>query len=94
MFCSMLVDGGAPDQIAGTVTVSCHLRSLPLLPRVYEVRAAVETKEAFEYFDWQPVATLRIGDTTRTALGPTSQSNLYLEGPIDVSHEWRIDPVL
>jgi ABC-type polysaccharide/polyol phosphate transport system ATPase subunit len=35
IFCSMLVDGGAPDDLTGTAVISCRLRSVPLLPRAY-----------------------------------------------------------
>lgn len=93
VLCSMLVDGGAPENISGTVVIECRLRSLPLLPRIYEVRVNVESKESFEYFDWQPVATFRVDEPAEPALGPASQSHLALEAPIHVSHEWEIERI-
>jgi hypothetical protein len=90
IFCSMLVDGGAPDELTGTAVISCRLRSVPLLPRAYEVWVAVDSKSAFEYLDWQPVAVFRVGEAPEQAAGPASQTNLALEGPIHVSHDWEV----
>jgi hypothetical protein len=51
---------------------------------------AVDSKSAFEYLDWQPVAVFRIGDALEEAAGPASQTNLALEGPIHVTHDWDV----
>jgi hypothetical protein len=88
IYCSMLIDGAALPEATGSHTVSCTIPSLPLLPRVYEVRLAIETPEAFEYFDWQPVATFRIEHGPIRASGPASQSSLTVEGPVYVPHSW------
>ena len=90
IFCSMLIDGGGPDEIAGTVTISSRLRSVPLLPRAYEVWVAVDSATAHEYLEWQPVASFRVGEPSEPAAGPASQTNLALGGPIHVPHDWEI----
>jgi ABC-type polysaccharide/polyol phosphate transport system ATPase subunit len=89
--CSMLIDGGAPASVSGDFTVSCLLRSLPLQPRVYELRASIDSPEGFEYFDWQAVATFQVEDTLDRRPGPASQSNAAIGGPIRVPHEWKVD---
>jgi ABC-type polysaccharide/polyol phosphate transport system ATPase subunit len=90
IFCSMLVDGGAPDEITGTVTISCRLHDVPLLPRAYEVWIAIDSETAHEYLEWQPIASFRVGEALEPAMGPASQTNLALGGPIHVPHDWEV----
>lgn len=91
IFCSMLVDGGAPDRIAGTAIITCRLSALPLQPRVYQIWLAVDSEHAHEFFDWQPVASFRIAQPLVHPSGPASRSNLAFEGPVYVPHEWGIE---
>jgi lipopolysaccharide transport system ATP-binding protein len=90
VLCSMLVDGGAPDRVDGRMTVSCRLRSVPLLPRVYQVWCSVRSEQAYgDLFDWQPIGAFRVTQTAECT-GPAAQAHLSTDGPVYVDHEWVV----
>ena len=90
--CSMLVDGGAPDVIDGEVQISCRLKSLPLLPRVYQIWCSVRSSQAYgDIFDWQPIGTFRIEEAT-TAIGPAAFAHVATDGAVHIAHDWEITP--
>jgi ABC-type polysaccharide/polyol phosphate transport system ATPase subunit len=92
ILCSMLVDGGAPERIEGTVTISCRLHSVPLLPRVYQLYCSVRSEQAYgDVFDWQPIGNFRMEQSVQGA-GPAAQAHLSTDGPVHVPHEWEVRP--
>jgi ABC-type polysaccharide/polyol phosphate transport system ATPase subunit len=92
VLCSMLVDGGAPETLDGETTVSCHLKNLPLLPRVYQVYCSVFSEQAFgALFEYQPVGAFRISSNGDHE-GPAPDTHMRFNGPVYVSHEWEIRP--
>jgi ABC-type polysaccharide/polyol phosphate transport system ATPase subunit len=90
ILCSMLVDGGSPERLDGDSIVSCRLRALPLLPRVYQLWCSVRSNKAYgDLFDWQQVGAFRICETADLN-GPTTRGLQSVGGPILVSHSWKV----
>ena len=88
--CSMLVDGGAPEILEGRAVVSCKLRSIPLLPRVYHLWASVRSEHGYgDVFDWQPVGTFRVADISGLD-GPAAQAHVSTDGAIYIPHDWEV----
>ena len=88
--CSMLVDGGAPEQIVGEVEFRCLLRGVPLLPRVYQLWCSVRGEQAFgDLFDWQPVGAFRIA-TSPGLQGPAAMAHTATDGPVHIPHVWEV----
>jgi hypothetical protein len=86
VLCSMLVDGGAPEEVDGPVTFSCRLRSIPLLPRVYQLWCSVRSEQAYgDLFDWQALGAFRIADSP--GLDGVVAST---DAPIHIAHEWKV----
>jgi lipopolysaccharide transport system ATP-binding protein len=90
VLCSMLVDGGAPEVLNGEAVISCHLRAVPLLPRVYTLWCSVRSEQAYgDLFDWQPIGSFRISTSPRLP-GPAAQVHTYIDGPVNVEHRWKV----
>jgi ABC-type polysaccharide/polyol phosphate transport system ATPase subunit len=90
--CSMLVDGGAPEEVDGTVTVSCWLHGVPLLPRVYQLWCSVRSEQAYgDLFDWQAIGAFRIADAPGL-VGPAAHAHSSTDGPVYIAHEWEVRP--
>jgi len=90
VLCSMLVDGGAPEALEGQPVVSCRLRSIPLLPRVYQLWCSVRSEQAYgDLFDWQHVGAFRISGADGL-VGPAAQAHSATDGPVYVAHEWGV----
>lgn len=90
--CSMLVDGGAPEVVEGQFQVSCRLKSLPLLPRVYQLWCSVRTSQAYgDVFDWQPIGAFRIAEALK-AVGPAAVAHMATDGPLHIAHDWEVTP--
>jgi lipopolysaccharide transport system ATP-binding protein len=88
--CSMLVDGGAPHELDGPVTVSCTLHSIPFLPRVYQLWCSVRSEQAYgDLFDWQPVGAFRIADADGLD-GPAAQAHASTDGAVYIAHDWGV----
>ena len=86
----MLVDGGAPEVLDGPAVVSCKLRSIPLLPRVYYLWASVRSEHAYgDVFDWQSVGSFRIADAA-DLVGPAAQAHSSTDGAIYIRHAWEV----
>jgi lipopolysaccharide transport system ATP-binding protein len=87
VLCSMLLDGGAPDSVNGRTMVSCRLRSLPLLPRVYQLWCSVSSAQAYgKLLEWQQVGAFRVVGASDLHAGT--------EGAVYVAHEWKVMPCL
>jgi ABC-type polysaccharide/polyol phosphate transport system ATPase subunit len=90
VFCSMLVDGGAPDVLDGSAVISCAMQGLPLLPRVYQLWCSIRGEHAFgDLLDWQPVGTFRIAAASGLD-GPAANAYASTEGPVQVDHRWKV----
>ena len=90
VLCSMLVDGGAPEKLEGDTTVACSLRSIPLLPRVYQLWCSVRSEQGYgDLFDWQHVGTFRVAEAGGL-VGPAAQAHASTDAPVYVAHEWRV----
>jgi lipopolysaccharide transport system ATP-binding protein len=88
--CSMLVDGGAPEVLEGRTVVSCKLRSIPLLPRVYHLWASVRSEHAYgDVFDWQSVGSFRVADAPGL-VGPAAQAHATTDGAVYIQHDWDV----
>jgi ABC-type polysaccharide/polyol phosphate transport system ATPase subunit len=89
---SMLVDGGAPDRLEGRSEISCKLRAVPLLPRVYQLWCSVRGEHAYgDLLDWQPIGSFRITEAP-AGEGPLANTHKAADGPVYVAHEWRVEP--
>jgi ABC-type polysaccharide/polyol phosphate transport system ATPase subunit len=90
VLCSMLVDGGAPEVLDGEATVSCHLRNLPLLPRVYQVYCSVWSEHGFgDLLEYQPIGAFRVASDGQFQ-GPAPDTHMRLDGPVFIPHEWEV----
>ncbi|MDR7542944.1 MAG: ABC transporter ATP-binding protein [Armatimonadota bacterium] len=92
ILCSMLVDGGAPECVEDPFEARLKMRSLPLLPRVYQLWCSVRTEHAFgDVFDWQPVGTFRVTEPPSLS-GPAAVAHTSTDGPVHVDHYWEVVP--
>jgi Wzt-like putative exopolysaccharide export protein len=91
--CSMLVDGEVPDAISGEVEVSCAMRGVPLLPRVYEIWVSVRSEHGLgDIFDWQPIGAVRFArDESLRAMGPAADVHTSTDAPVFVEHRWTVE---
>jgi hypothetical protein len=86
----MLVDGGAPEVLEGSSVITCSMRGLPLLPRVYQLWCSIRGEHAFgDLLDWQQVGTFRIADASGLD-GPAANAYASTEGPVQVDHRWKV----
>ncbi|MDR7550838.1 MAG: ABC transporter ATP-binding protein [Armatimonadota bacterium] len=92
ILCSMLVDGGAPEHVDDSFEARLKMRSLPLLPRVYQLWCSVRTDHAFgDVFDWQPVGAFRVTEPPSLS-GPAAVAHTSTDGPVHVDHVWEVVP--
>jgi lipopolysaccharide transport system ATP-binding protein len=90
ILCSMLVDGRMPESLAGASTVSCRIRRLPLLPRVYQTWCSVRCDRGYgDLVDWQVVGAFRVTEGPPGLDGRGAISHLGMDAPVHAEHEWR-----
>ncbi len=88
--CSMLLDGGAPDQFDGQTVISLRLQALPFLPRVYELWCSVRSAHGFgDVFDWQLIGSFRVARGP-ALVGPAALAQASTGGPVDLRHTWTV----
>jgi lipopolysaccharide transport system ATP-binding protein len=90
---SMLVDGQAPQMIAGNGYVDCVFDGLPLHPRTYEIWGSVRGRAGFgDLVDWQRLRAFRvIGGPDGAGKGSVTHS--MSDAPVRLSYTWNIgDP--
>ncbi len=89
ILCSMLVDGNIPEFIAGSSTMSCRIRRIPLLPRTYQIWCSVRTGHGYgDIFDWQLVGALRVAEGPPGLNGPGLIAHTSTDAPIFAEYEW------
>jgi len=90
ILCSMLVDGNVPEILQGVTTVSCHIRGVPLLPRVYQIWCSVRNSHAYgDIFDWQIIGALRIAEGPPGLSGPGAITHTRTDAPIHTDYAWK-----
>ena len=95
---SMLIDGQAPKRIDGDGVMTCHFRSIPLLPKVYEVWGEVWGADRTEaVVEWQKLGAFRVSVSEHAAQQPVGKGgirHLRADAPIHVDYQWgRVEPV-
>ncbi|HYM69407.1 MAG TPA: ABC transporter ATP-binding protein [bacterium] len=89
--CSMAVDGQVPEVIDGPSVVSCRMRGLPLMPRVYQAWCGVRGTHGYGFLlGWQMVGTFRVTEGPTNMTGVSAVSNLSTDAPIHVDHDWDV----
>ncbi len=90
---SMLIDGAGPESAEGKGVVECHIPSLPLTPKVYEVKLFVRSGEGIaNLIEMRTVARFRVTDEGIDAVplrGPMAVNHLRQGAPVYVPREWR-----
>lgn len=90
ILCSMLVDGHTPEVIEGSCVMSCRIRQLPLLPRVYQTWCSVRNGYAYgDLLAWQIIATFLVAEGPLDATGPAAISHTRTDAPVHVEYEWQ-----
>jgi ABC-type polysaccharide/polyol phosphate transport system ATPase subunit len=85
---SMLVDGGAPEQIHGTGFVECIFSALPLNPATFEIWASVRGADGIsELFEWQLVKRFQV--TSDVERGGVAEVATRAAAPVNLDHVWR-----
>jgi homopolymeric O-antigen transport system ATP-binding protein len=93
--CAMKAGADVPERMSGETLVSCRLEAIPLLPRVYELWCSVRSESAYgELLDWQPVGAFRVaeGPDRDGSSGRSRGALSATDGPVHVSHSWRVEP--
>jgi ABC-type polysaccharide/polyol phosphate transport system ATPase subunit len=89
---SMLIDGAAPSSIAGDGVLRCTFRSVPLMPRTYDVWGEVWSEDrARALINWQKLGTFRVSASsqlTHQGLGTGGVRHLRADAPIRVAYGW------
>jgi homopolymeric O-antigen transport system ATP-binding protein len=90
ILCSTPANGAAPDRLEGSAVVSCRIRRLPLLPRVYQVRCSVRNgHDRGDLHEWQAVGALRVAEEDGHSNGSAAISVLRTDAPIHAEYEWK-----
>jgi lipopolysaccharide transport system ATP-binding protein len=87
---SMKMDGQVIPELAGGCVVSCLMKSVPLMPGVYEFMGSVTVEQGWgNLVDWQPLATFRI-DEPPAGIFPNADGavSLISRAPVYVPYEW------
>ncbi len=86
---SMLIDGEAPEEIAGVGFVDCTFEELPLFPRLYEIWGGVRGGAGFgDLVDWQRLRLFRV--TGEIEAGPGAVSHSLTNAPVRLPYAWRV----
>lgn len=91
-----MIDGDAPDELpVGNGVISCHFRSVPLMPGRYEVWAEVRGAHRVGYLvPWHCVGAINIMMDTNglVRIGGKDPSLFHLlaNAPVYVPYEWEI----
>jgi ABC-type polysaccharide/polyol phosphate transport system ATPase subunit len=87
---SMLVDGQAPDSIAGEGYADCTFSELPLQPRTYELWGSVRGAAGFgDLVDWQRLRLFRVsGEVDGEGLSAVTHS--IDDAPVRLPYRWAV----
>jgi ABC-type polysaccharide/polyol phosphate transport system ATPase subunit len=87
---SMLVDGGAPEELVGQGSLDCTFEQLPLHPRAYEIWGSVRGPAGYgDLVDWQRLRVFRVtGDVDGEGVGAVTHS--LADAPVRIPHTWRL----
>jgi lipopolysaccharide transport system ATP-binding protein len=87
---SMLVDGQAPESIAGDGYLDCTFDDLPLQPRTYELWGSVRGATGFgDLVDWQRLRLFRVsGEVAGDGLSAVTHS--LDDAPVRLSYRWAV----
>ena len=87
---SMLVDGNAPELIAGEGYVECVFDGLPLLPRTYEIWGSVRGGAGFgDLVDWQRLRLFRVSGEVNGG-GKSAITHSMADAPVRIPYRWRM----
>jgi ABC-type polysaccharide/polyol phosphate transport system ATPase subunit len=87
---SMLVDGNAPELIAGEGYVECVFDGLPLMPRTYEIWGSVRGSSGFgDLVDWQKLRLFRVSGEVIGG-GKSAITHSMADAPVRIPYRWRI----
>lgn len=85
---SMLIDGQAPEQIAGEGHVDCTWPALPLFPRSYELWGSVRGSAGYgDIVDWQRLRVFNVVDDL-DAGGRGALTHTMADAPVRLPYEW------
>lgn len=91
---TMLIDGAAPERLAGSGAVSCHFSGIALMPKAYQIWGSVRNDQGLaDLVPWQHLSSFRVTTTPpglATNGNPVSISHLKKDAPIYVPYEWVI----
>ena len=87
---SMLIDGAAPEELAGDCTVECTFHELPLMPRVYELWGGVMGAAGLgDVLQWQRLRLFRVeGEVTQAGLAAVSET--LTNAPVQIGYTWDV----
>ena len=87
---SMLVDGQAPESIAGEGYVDCTFADLPLQPRTYELWGSVRGAAGFgDLVDWQRLRLFRVSDEV-AGEGLSAVTHSMDDAPVRLPYRWAV----
>ncbi len=93
ILCSMLIDGRIPEVLDGDAILSCRIRNIPLLPRLYQTWCGVRNSHGHgDILQWQMVGAFRIVEGPVGATGLAAVTHLSTDAPIYTAYEWRWEP--
>ena len=89
ILCSMLIDGRVPEVIDGTTVVTCRIRRIPLLPRLYQTWCGVRNSHGYgDLLHWHMVGAFRVVAGSETHGGIAPVTHLSTDAPIHADYEW------
>lgn len=96
---TMLIDGQSPAELHGKGIIRCEFRSLPLMPKVYQLWGEVRDKSLYaQIVPWQILGTFRVIESTtsnwaisQAHADAVSVRHLREDAPIYVPYRWIFD---
>ena len=86
----MLIDGQAPEVIAGEGHVDCTFTELPLQPKAYEVWGEVNGASGFGMIvDWQRLRVFRVTGESG-ASGKSAVTHSMSDAPVRLPYQWDV----
>jgi hypothetical protein len=85
--CSMLTDGFDTGELVGPLTLSCHMRELPLEPGLYAVWVSAMTKDSIGYL----IEPHCLGHAMLDGRAENLFAGTTGQGSVRVPYSWSID---
>lgn len=94
---TMLIDGQVPSCIHGRGVIRCRFKSVPLMPRTYQLWGSVRGDLRYgDLVKWQILGTFRVVEHLDGVVqmgDEASVSHIRTDAPVYIPYSWEFDPL-